>query len=145
MKKFNIKKHITKIGKIKPLVILAIGIVLGAMATYSYFLPKLTYQGKTVEDWAITANKNQIISDLNQKSAALCTEQLVSISAQLKSTLAIPAPTPIVKYIDKTPLHPNLSSCTLQGNFYFCPSDNCYYNPNGSPTGECKIPPMGGF
>jgi len=65
-----------------------------------------------------------------------------SKSAQIKALLAMPTPTPVVKYIDNTPSHPNLSSCTLEGNFYFCPSDNCYYNPNGTKTGTCKGPPM---
>lgn len=84
----------------------------------------------------IKKNDNQI-DKLNKKYA--------SVSAALQGLLNAPTPTPKIQYINNAPSHPNLSSCTLEGNFYFCPADNCYYNPNGSPTGECKIPPLGGF
>lgn len=139
------KKLLKQIKKINPLGLLALGFVVGLAVMYLYLQPKLTYQGKSVVDWASVATKNmnttkeysQKLSDLNKKYA--------SVSAALQTFLNAPAPTPIVKYIDKTPSHPNLSSCTLEGNFYFCPEDNCYYNPNGTKTGVCKIAPPGGF
>ncbi len=140
-------KFIDKIKKVNPFGLLAIGLVTGIVVMYLFLQPKLSYQGKSVEDWAIVATENmnttkeysQKLSDLSKKYA--------SVSAALQALLNAPTPTPTpkVQYIDKTPARPNLSSCTLEGNFYFCPADNCYYNPNGTPTGECKIPPMGGF
>jgi hypothetical protein len=141
----DIKKHIKKINNVSTLSALAIGFVAGLVVMYLYFQPHLFFQGKTAKDWSNLATENmnttqeysQKLSDLNKKYA--------SVSAALQILLNAPTPTPKVQYIDKTPSRPNLSSCTLEGNFYFCPADNCYYNPNGTPTGECKIPPMGGF
>lgn len=141
----NIKKHINRISKINPFGLLAIGLVVGIVIMYLYFQPKLAYQGKTAKDWSNLATENmnttqeysQKLSDLNKKYA--------SVSAALQTLLNAPTPTPKIQYIDKTPSHPNLSSCTLQGNFYFCPEDNCYYNPNGTKTGVCNVAPPGGF
>ncbi len=115
---------------------LALGIVIMA------FLYNPLYQGKTAKDWTIQNTKTtkdyaQQLSDLNKKYA--------SVSADLQKLLNAPTPTPNIKYIDKTPSHPNLSSCNREGNFYFCPEDNCYYNPNGTRTGVCNVAPPGGF
>src|SRR5438477_364215 len=134
-------KMINKLYLVTALFLLAFGVAVGYILGQNSNL----YQGETAKSWAMKAASNmkasmeysQKLSNLNKKYA--------SMSAELQTLFNAPTPTAKVQYIDKTPSRPNLSSCALEGNFYFCPADNCYYNPNGTPTGECKIPPMGEF
>lgn len=98
-----------------------------------------THQGKTADQWMSVANKNQ--EKIASLSAELVeTKNLLQIADEVL-TLPTPKPTPIIKYI--VPPHPDLSTCTLDGDFYYCREDGCYYHPNGTPTGECKIGPPG--
>src|SRR5579864_8557270 len=134
-------KHIE--SAVKNSAFLLLGAVFGVMAIILIY--HTLYQRKTAKDWSTVATSNMNIAKVYSQKLSDLNKKYASVSAALQTFLNAPIPTPKVEYINKTSAGPNLSSCTLEGNFYFCPSDNCYYNPNGSPTGECKIPPMGGF
>lgn len=69
-----------------------IGFILGLTVMYLYFQPKLTYQGKSVKDWAIIANQNHNEAVTNER-------QLASVSAALQTFLNAPTPTPEIKYV----------------------------------------------
>jgi hypothetical protein len=90
------------------------------------------------------ATLQQTVKKSNDQIATLVKSN-ASANKQIKSLLSAPTPTPIIQVQYKKPAGPNLSACTLEGNFYFCPADNCYYNPNGTQTGVCKVPSIGGF
>jgi hypothetical protein len=125
---------------IKGVAVLLLGVVIGIVLMIFFYQP--LYQGKTAKEWAA---QSDIITKVNSKKLSDLNKKYSSVSATLQMLLNAPSPTPKVQYIDKNPSRPNLSSCNLEGNFYFCPTDNCYYNPNGTPTGACKIPPMADF
>jgi hypothetical protein len=88
-KYMNTKECITKIKKINPFGLLAIGVLAGLVIMYLYFQPKL-------KD---LANKNQTLVSQSRQETASYTEQLASASARIQSLLNQPKPTPQVKYV----------------------------------------------
>lgn len=84
-------KHIKKINKVSPFILLAIGFVVGVIVMFLYFQPKLAYQEKTARDFANVANKNQTLASQNKKEAVSYKVQLASASAEITSLLNKPA------------------------------------------------------
>jgi len=131
-KAITIKINLSIIKKLIPFGLFAIGFIIGLGVMYLFLQPKLSYQRKSVMEWAITASNNQ-------KDANVYKERLASVSGQMNALLEKPTPTPAVRYIDNTPSHPDFSTCTREGDFYYCSSDGCYYTQSGK-QGSCKIP-----
>jgi hypothetical protein len=93
------------------------------------------FQNRTISGLQRTINAS------NDQVAKLSSEN-ASQAAQIKALLTMPTPTPVVKYINTTPpqpSHPDFSTCSRDGDFYYCPSDGCYYTQSGK-QGSCKIP-----
>ena len=102
------KKHIKKINKVNPFILLAIGFVVGLAVMYLYFQPKLAYQEKT-------ANKNQTLATQSHNEAVSYKGRLASVSAELKALQTAPTPTPEIKYV--TQPKPAVK-CTVMANAY---------------------------
>jgi hypothetical protein len=56
-----------KIKNIIPLGLLILGFVVGLIVMYLFLQPKLTYQGRTAQEWSNQANKNQQQADFYLK------------------------------------------------------------------------------
>jgi predicted PurR-regulated permease PerM len=78
----------------KPVIFLIIGFVIGLVAMYFYIQPKLVYQGKSVVDWAVTADKNA--NDNNQLK-----QDIQTMKAEVERMQSAPTPTPLIKYVTK--------------------------------------------
>jgi hypothetical protein len=128
--------------KLSTLGLLIIIFFAGIIVTYIYLEPQLSYKGKSAQVWAALDTKDMNSYNAESQQLSNLNKKYASVSAALQALLNAPTPTPIIQIQNVSPSHPDMSSCTLEGNFYFCPANNCYYNPNGTPTGECKIPPL---
>ena len=75
-----------------PISILVLGFIAGLVVMYLYIQPKITYQGKSVVDWAVTASKNAN----NNKQLK---QDLQTIKAEIERLQNAPTPTSIIKYV----------------------------------------------
>ncbi len=117
----------------KEIIIILIFLILLGAGFYLYWNTQKEINAQKLQ----INNLQQTIATNNDRITQLTSEN-ASLSSQIKSIISTPTPTAAVRYV--APSHPDLSKCTMEGNFYFCSSDNCYYNPNGTKTGVCKIP-----
>jgi hypothetical protein len=83
----DIHKYIKKLIKVNHFGLLIVGFVLGLVAMYLYFQPKLVYQGETASAWAN-------IADQNKKEADTYKIQLASASAEITTLLVTTTKTP---------------------------------------------------
>ena len=151
------------ISLLKGGLLMVIGSILGVCFMILFYHPK--YDNYNAQEWEKIYNdflslkcSSDVVDNIvnfspNHKVKMISVDELLKCEPGIDAYKnyqidhPMPTPTPVTKvqYINNTPSHPDLSSCTLKGNFYYCPSDNCYYNPNGTKTGVCNIAPPGGF
>jgi len=105
---------------------LLIGFIVGVAMTYLIIQPRLTYQGKTITDWAISTSKNQ-------NEANSCKEQLSSISAQIKTQQPLSTSTTNSKNNLKTIKGMNCQKTGSDGSMD-CQEYQYTYNPNSKTT-----------
>lgn len=99
----TLKKYLNKAKLNNIFIFMVLGFVIGIIVTYLYFQPKLTYQGKSVVDWEVTAGKNS--NDNNQLK-----QDLQTMKTEILKLQNAPTPTPIIKYITE-PAKSHITTC----------------------------------
>lgn len=118
--------------KIRPLGLLAIGFIVGLLVMYLYFQPKLTYQGKTAQQWASLSNQYQ-------KWATEWKQTDFSDYYQLRTLQRKPTPTPKIVYQTQTVTPQPIEYQTINGgkNVEGSNGSFCTYINNGKEL-ECS-------